>query len=71
MAVFVAGDALGETIIWGAPPLGNKYKPVARLSGLLGLTAIQALDYSYSEDVLYIGDEKGCLRAFNMSGPAK
>ena len=35
MAVFIACDSLGESILWGAPPLGNKYKPVAKFSGLL------------------------------------
>ncbi len=70
MAVFIGCDSLGETVIWGAPPLGNKYKPVARLSGLLAHVAVQSVDYNYKDDVLYTGDEKGAINAFSMSGPA-
>lgn len=71
MAVFLACDSLGESILWGAPPLGNKYKPVAKLSSLLQHIAVQSVAYNYEDDVIYTGDEKGCISAFCMAGPAK
>lgn len=71
MAAFIACDSLGESILWAAPPLGNKYKPVIKFSGLLNHVAVQCVAYNYADDVLYTGDEKGCITAFCIADPAK